>query len=177
MTRPFRRFAGILAAVLLVGVIQGCGPSVVPLNTLPNTRSEAENLAYSVATNASCGSFEDLDPAGTQETWHFTARGAPPSTTSWCSEVITRGDLACSRFRMPAIPTLQRGTTAWLSPHPVTRKRRLLGHRHPSHCWIHSSKAWRTVGEVGSRLLTHAPGCALTRSACSFASWRPRYPP
>lgn len=29
------------------------------------------------------------------------------------------------------------------------------------------------MGEIGSRLLTHAPGCALTRSACSFASWRP----
>jgi len=74
MTRPFRRFAGILAAVLLVGLSQACGPSVVPLNTLPNTRSEAENLAYSVATNASCGSFEDLDPAGTRETWHFTCQ-------------------------------------------------------------------------------------------------------
>jgi hypothetical protein len=80
MTRPFRRFAGILAAVLLVGVTQACGPSVVPLDTLPNNSSKAENLAYSVAANAGCGSFEDLDPAGTQETWHFACQR---STTSY----------------------------------------------------------------------------------------------
>jgi hypothetical protein len=77
MTRPFRRFAGILAAVLLVGVTQACGPSVVPLDTVANISSQAENLAYSVASQAGCGSFEDLDPAGTQGTWHFTCqRGA-----------------------------------------------------------------------------------------------------
>lgn len=75
--RPLRRFAGILAVVLLIGVTQACGPSEVPLDTLANDSSQAENLAYSVAINAGCGSFEDLDPAGTQGTWHFTCqRGA-----------------------------------------------------------------------------------------------------
>jgi len=74
MTRPFRRLAGILAAVLLVGVTQACGPSVVALDILANNGSQAENLAYSVATQAGCGSFEGLDLAGTRETWHFTCQ-------------------------------------------------------------------------------------------------------
>jgi hypothetical protein len=60
--------------MLLVGVTQACGPSVMPLDTLANSRSQAENLAYSVATKAGCGSFEDLDPAATQETWHFACQ-------------------------------------------------------------------------------------------------------
>lgn len=74
MTRPIRRFAGISLAVLLVGVTQACGASVVALDTLANDSSQAGNLAYYVATEAGCGSFEGLDPAGTQETWHFTCQ-------------------------------------------------------------------------------------------------------
>ena len=77
MAHQFRRYAVILCAALLVGATQACGPSVVPLDTLPNNSSQAEDLAYSVATKASCGSLEGLDPAGTQGTWHFTCqRGA-----------------------------------------------------------------------------------------------------
>ena len=74
MTRPFRRLAGTVAAVLLVGMTQACGPSVVSLDTLANNGSQAENLAHSVATQAGCGSFEGLDLAGTRETWHFTCQ-------------------------------------------------------------------------------------------------------
>jgi hypothetical protein len=74
MTRPWRRLAGIQAAVLLLGVTQACGPSVVALDTLANSASRAENLAYSVATQADCGSFEGLDLVGTRETWRFTCQ-------------------------------------------------------------------------------------------------------
>lgn len=74
MTRPAGRFAGILAPILLVGVTQACGPSVVPLDTLAKDGSQAQNLAYSVASKAGCGSFEGLDAAGTQGTWHFTCQ-------------------------------------------------------------------------------------------------------
>lgn len=66
--------AGTLAAVLLVGVTQACGPSVVAPDTLAANGSQAESLAYSVATRAGCGSLENLDPAVTREPWHFTCQ-------------------------------------------------------------------------------------------------------
>jgi hypothetical protein len=77
MTRPLGRFAGTFATVLLVGATQACGPSVVALDTLANDSSQAEKLAYSVASQAGCASFEGLDPAGTQATWHFTCQRSP----------------------------------------------------------------------------------------------------
>jgi hypothetical protein len=98
MTRPFRRFAGILAAVILVGVTQACGPSVVALDTLAENPSQAENLAYSVATEAGCGSFEDLDPAGTQEMWHFSCQG---STAAY--DIVVFGSDASRRSDLKAL--------------------------------------------------------------------------
>jgi len=75
MAHRFRGFAIILYAALLAGVMQACGgPSVVPLDALPSDSSQGENLAYSVATKAACGSLDKLDPAGTQGTWHFTCQ-------------------------------------------------------------------------------------------------------
>ncbi len=85
MTRPFRRSVGILAGVLLVGLIQACGPSIVALDTRPNNSSQAENLAYSVASKANCGSLEALDPVGTREKWGFACQ---TSTTSYTIEVF-----------------------------------------------------------------------------------------
>jgi hypothetical protein len=55
-------------------VLQACGPSIVPLDTLPRDGSQAESLAYSVASKAHCGDFETLSPAGTVGTWSYTCQ-------------------------------------------------------------------------------------------------------
>ena len=65
-------FAGLLG----VGLIQACGPSAVPLDTLANNSSQAENLASSIAGSAGCGSFEALGSAPTQDSWGFTCQTA-----------------------------------------------------------------------------------------------------
>lgn len=70
----WRHLRDVLVGALVVLAAQACGPSAVPLDTLPGNPSEAENLAYSVAENADCGTLEALDPAGQQEPWHFACQ-------------------------------------------------------------------------------------------------------
>jgi hypothetical protein len=60
--------------MLAMGMLAACGPSIVPLDTRPRDSSQAEDLAYSVASKAGCGDFESLDPQGTEGIWHFACR-------------------------------------------------------------------------------------------------------
>jgi hypothetical protein len=61
----------VCAIVAAVAVASCAGPSIVSLDTKPADGTQAENLGYSIASGAHCGNFETLDPAGTQETWHY----------------------------------------------------------------------------------------------------------
>lgn len=61
-----------IAMVAALAAASCAGPSIVPLDTKPTDSTQAENLGYSVASQAHCGNFESLDPAGTRGTWHYT---------------------------------------------------------------------------------------------------------
>jgi hypothetical protein len=74
MVDRFGRFGATVCLALLLSSVQGCGPSNVPLDTLPYTRGQAGDLANSIASNASCENLEELDPAGTQGSWDFTCQ-------------------------------------------------------------------------------------------------------
>lgn len=96
VARPSCRLTPVLASLILVGLTAGCGPSTVPLDARPNSSSEAEDLAYSVATKAGCGSLEALDPAGTQLAWHFTCQR---STSSYDIAVFGSNDSRTSGLK------------------------------------------------------------------------------
>jgi hypothetical protein len=65
--RPFS-----VAIVAALAAASCARPSIVPLDIRPTDSTQAENLGYSVASEAHCGNFESLDLAGTQGTWRYT---------------------------------------------------------------------------------------------------------
>ena len=64
---------GVLAVLLVVSVVSRSGwfHGKLPPDTLPTTASQAEDVAFSVASNAGCGDFDNELPALSPVAWRF----------------------------------------------------------------------------------------------------------
>jgi hypothetical protein len=60
-------------AVLALSVA-ACSPAIVPLDTKPVSGDQSRELAYSVASKASCGAFEDYSARPDRPEWTFTCQ-------------------------------------------------------------------------------------------------------
>ena len=66
-------FGGVLAVLLVVAVVSHSlwFHGKLPPDTLPTTASQAEDVAFSVASNAACGSFDNELPPVSPAAWQF----------------------------------------------------------------------------------------------------------
>src|SRR5450759_394547 len=66
-------FGGVLAVLLVVAVISHSlwFHGKLPPDTLPATASQAEDVAFSVASNAGCGNFDSGFPPSSPAAWVF----------------------------------------------------------------------------------------------------------
>ena len=63
----------LFGAVLVVAVVSDSGwfHGKLPPDTLPTNASQAEDVAFSVASNAGCGSFDNYLPEESADSWQF----------------------------------------------------------------------------------------------------------
>ena len=66
-------YGGVLAVLLVVAVVSHSGwfHGKLPPDTLPTTASQAEDVAFSVASNAGCGNFDSELPPLSPAAWRF----------------------------------------------------------------------------------------------------------
>jgi hypothetical protein len=66
-------FGGVLAVLLVVAVVSHSGwfHGKLPPDTVPTTASQAEDVAFSVASNAGCGNFDNELPPVSPASWRF----------------------------------------------------------------------------------------------------------
>jgi hypothetical protein len=76
---PSMRRASIAVMTVLALSVAACSPAIVPLDTKPASDGQARDLASTVASKASCGSFEDYSSHPDRQEWTFTCqRGEVP---------------------------------------------------------------------------------------------------
>jgi hypothetical protein len=65
-------FGGILVVMLVVGLSHSTWfHGKLPPDTLPRTAAQAEDVAYSIASNAGCGNFDNELPPVSPTSWRF----------------------------------------------------------------------------------------------------------
>jgi hypothetical protein len=66
-------YGGVLAVLLVVAVVSHSGwfHGKLPPDTLPTTASQAEDVAFSVTSNAGCGNFDNELPPLSPAAWQF----------------------------------------------------------------------------------------------------------
>ena len=66
-------YGGVFAVLLVVAVVSHSGwfHGKLPPGTLPTTASQAEDVAFSVASNAGCGNFDNELPPPSPVAWQF----------------------------------------------------------------------------------------------------------
>ena len=64
----------LYAGIVVVGLVASAGwfHGRLPPDTLPANASQAEDVAFSVASNAGCGEFEGGPPSSAAATWTFS---------------------------------------------------------------------------------------------------------
>ncbi|MGZ6055769.1 MAG: hypothetical protein ACXWOV_09345 [Isosphaeraceae bacterium] len=65
---------GCASVALVVVEENGFSHGRLPMNTLARTESQAEDVAFSIASNAGCGEFDSEAPNLSTDTWWFTCR-------------------------------------------------------------------------------------------------------
>ena len=69
-------YGGVLAVLLVLSVVSHSGwfHGKLPPDTLPTTASQAEDVAFSVASNARCGNFDNELPPLSPAAWQFECK-------------------------------------------------------------------------------------------------------
>jgi len=72
LTRVLGTFLAIVGVAVLIAGGRGMFHGRLPPDTLPKNEAQAEDLAYSVASNAGCGDFDSEVAGADPHTWQFS---------------------------------------------------------------------------------------------------------